>query len=191
MVYVIYPDEMMHHGVKGMKWGVRKQLKYERKAQKWGNIENRMRTRTGKNLAGTVKLVYKHSASKQKAVNNAKTRKERLQQKYGAESSARNNRMQADIYKMKSARARTNIGRKMNANLAYNNESMAKHYDKVAKHSPSTIKRAKYSAKKIMKTPLKTTYRGKQTTFGKELAKAVAYQVAVNVVTDMYNNSRY
>jgi hypothetical protein len=72
---------LAHHGVKGMKWGVRKQIKYEAKAQKYAAKEALALTTSGKNRAGTLRIANQMKADRQKAINNATTKKEQRQQK--------------------------------------------------------------------------------------------------------------
>lgn len=175
--------ELSHHGVKGMKWGVRREQKLMAKSDKWAKRESRAKTGFGKNYASDQRIYYKYAADQQRAVNNSKGAKAKLRQQYGAEASERVSKMGAEQYAARAARAKTDKKRERAERAAYNNASMARHYKNVSQHSNSTIKRAVYSSKTIMKTPMKNIRTGKQTTYGKEFAKAMAVTMAYSLAS--------
>ena len=176
-------DELSHHGVKGMKWGVRKEQKLMAKSDKWARREERAKTGFGKNLASDKRIAYKYAADQQRAVNNSKGAKAKLRQQYGAEASERISKMGAEQYAARASRAKSDRKRAKLERAAYNNASMAKHYNTVKQHSNSTIKRAKYSATHMGKVPLKNIRTGKNTTYGKEFAKAFAVTAAYTLAS--------
>lgn len=175
--------ELSHHGVKGMKWGVRKEQKMLAKSNKWARREEKARTNLVKNYASDKRIGYKYAAEQQRAINNSKTVKEKLRQQVGAEASERLAKANAEAYAARASRAKTDKKRERAERAAYNNASMARHYKNVSQHSNSTIKRAMYSNKTIMKTPLKNIRTGKQTTYGKEFAKAFAVTAAYTLAS--------
>ena len=175
--------ELSHHGVKGQKWGVRKEQKYQAKSDKWAKREAKARTSFGKNYASDMRIYYKYGVDQQRAENNSKGIKEKLRQRSGAEASERVAKMRAEQYSARASRAKSDKKQAKLERAAYNNASMARHYKNVSQHSNSTIKRAMYSNKTIMKTPLKNIRTGKQTTYGKEFAKAFAITAAYTLAT--------
>ena len=183
MGFYYISDELYHHGVKGMKWGIRKEQKLMAKSDKWARKEERAKTRFGKNLASDQRIAYKYAADQQRAINNAGSRKAKMRQKYGAEASERISKMGAEQYAARASRAKNDKKRAQMERAAYNNASMAKHYRNVSQHSGSTIKRAKYSATHMGKVPLKNIRNGKNTTYGKEFAKAFAITAAYTLAS--------
>lgn len=177
--------ELSHHGVKGMKWGVRKEQKLMAKSDKWARREEKAKTRFGKNLASDNKIFYKYASDQQRAINNSKGVKAKIRQQAGAEASERASKMRAEQYASRASRAKSDRKRARLERLAYNNASVAKHYKNVSKHSNSSVKRAIYSNTHIMKTPLKNIRNGKSTTYGREVAKVVALNVALSVASEM------
>ena len=178
MGFYYISDELYHHGVKGMKWGVRKEQKLMAKSDRWARREERAKTRFGKNLASDQRIAYKYAADQQRAVNNSKGAKAKLRQKYGAEASERISKMGAEQYAARASRAKSDKKRAKLERAAYNNASVAKHYRNVSQHSNSTIKRVRYSVTNMGKVPLKNIRNGKNTTYGKEYAKALAASAA-------------
>ena len=176
-------NELSHHGVKGQKWGVRKEQKLMAKSDKWARKEEKARTRFGKNLASDNRIAYKYAADQQRAINNASGLKERMRQKHGAEANERISKMAAEQYAARASRAKNDKKREKAERAAYNNASVAKHYRDVAQHSNSTIKRAKYSATHMNKVPLKNIRNGKNTTYGKEFAKVFAVTAAYTLAS--------
>ena len=178
-----YSTELSHHGVKGMKWGVRREQKMLARSNKWARREERAHTNFMKNYASDKRIGYKYAAEQERAVRNAKSGKEALRQKYGAEANERLAKANAEAYAARASRAKTDKQRERAERAAYNNASMARHYKNVSQHSNSTIKRVKHSATTMGKVPLKNIRNGKQTTYGKEFAKAVAISAAYTLAT--------
>ena len=181
-VYYI-STELSHHGVKGMKWGVRKEQKLMAKSDKWARREEKAKTRFGKNLASDNRIYYKYAADQQRAVNNSKGAKAKLRQQYGAEASERISKMGAEQYAARASRAKNDKKRAQAERAAYNNASMAKHYRNVSQHSASTISRVRYNVKNMGKVPLKNIRNGKNTTYGREYAKALAISLAASAAS--------
>jgi len=190
---IVYPDELYHYGVKGMKWGVRKAQKYELKEDKWAHKEEKRRTRFGKNLATKKKLSYRLAKENQRAVNSSKTLRSKAQNKYGMEADARDNKHTAEYYSTKAQRSKSVRGKIRNESRAFNLNQAGRVRSNVAKSTKSTMKRSIRYTKQIWNTPYKTI-RGKNSTFGKQIVKAAvataAYEVAVYAATN-YTKSKY
>lgn len=179
---IVYGDELYHYGVKGMKWGVRKEQKYEAKENKWGVREELARSNFGKNRATTKKLGYRLAKENQRAANESKTFRSRMQNQYGMEANARSNRLSSELYSTKAKRAKSARQKIRNESLAYNNKQAAGVRERVSASTNSTLKRYTRYTKQIWNTPSKTL-KGKNTTFGKQAVKAAiavaAYEVAL------------
>lgn len=184
MIYYV-STELSHSGVKGMKWGVRKEQKYQAKSDKWARREAKARTSFGKNYASDMRIYYKYGVDQQRAENNSKNLKEKLRQRAGSEANERLSKMRAEQYSARASRAKSDKKRARLERMAYNNASMAKHYKNVSQHSNSTIKRTLYDSTHVMKTPMKNVRNGKSTTYGREIAKAIALNVALSVASEM------
>jgi len=191
-VYYI-SNELSHHGVKGQKWGVRKEQKYQAKSDKWARKEEKARTNFGKNRASDRRIAYKYAAQQQHAINNSKGIKQKLRNAMGAESNEILSKVGAEQYAARASRAKSDKKRARLERAAYNNASMARHYKNVSQHSNSTIKRVKYSATHMNKVPLKNIRNGKNTTYGREFAKAFALSAAYTLASSaarMYMEDR-
>ena len=172
-----YSDELYHHGVKGQKWGVRRAEKYAKAEQKWAQKEEKRKTRLGKNLATYNKLSYRLAKENQQAANKSTTLKGKLQNKYGMEAQARNQKHTAEFHDTRASRAKTQRARTRLESQAYNARQAASVSRSVAKGTSSTTRRnIRYNAA-MWNTPAKTA-RGKKTTFGKQAIKATALAVA-------------
>lgn len=176
---IVYSDELYHHGVKGQKWGVRKAEKYANAEQKWARKEEKRKTRFGKNLATYNKLSYRLAKENQQAANKSTTLKGKIQNKYGMEAQARNQKLSAELYDTQASRAKTQRARTKFESQAYNARQAAKVSTSVAKKTTSTTRRNIKYTKEIWNTPAKTV-RGKKTTFGKQAVKALAISMAVS-----------
>ena len=181
MGFYYVSTELSHHGVKGMKWGVRKEQKLAAKSDKWARREARAKTNFVKNYASDKRIGYKYAAEEQRAVNNSKGAKAKLRQRLGAEANERLAKANAEAYAARASRAKSEKKQARYERAAYNNAVMAKHHKNVQEHSNSTLKRITYNQKTIMKTPLKNIRTGKQTTYGKEYAKIMAASAAYTI----------
>ena len=91
--------------------------------------------------------------------------------------------MGAEQYAARASRAKNDKKRAQAERAAYNNASMAKHYRNVSQHSASTISRVRYNVKNMGKVPLKNIRNGKNTTYGREYAKALAISLAASAAS--------
>lgn len=176
---MLYYDELSHHGVKGMRWGVRKaEDRYAARSKAWAAREAHASTNLGRRFAGAHRISNKYKAEQARAMSNSKTGTEMIRQQLGYEHASRRLNKNAEMSKLKADTSMTKLGKKLNSNDAYNYSQMAKHYENAAKSSKSTKKRMKYDMTHIGRVPMKTAIRGKQTTLGKEAAKALLLNIA-------------
>lgn len=175
---IVYSDELYHHGVKGMKWGVRNEDKYAARSQKWAKREAGAKTKIGKRFAGYYRIENKYKGEKARSIRKANNGREILSQTYGYKNAARKKSKEAELSKLRSETSRTRLMKKYHSNAAYNAHQLSEHYSKAAKSSSTALGRMKYDAMNMANVPMKTAYRGRKTTVGIEFAKTILINAA-------------
>ena len=157
------------------------------KAEKWGRVEDKARTRYVKNIATTRKNVYDAQAKIQGNVNKQTSLKEKRKYKKSTDAMAIANDAAANTARTQASRARTQRGKNRLNRQADNSASMAKTHRELYKNGQTKTLQI---VKAEWNTPMKNVRNGKSTTYGKELVKAAALTAAYSAISTGISLSR-
>ena len=155
---IVYPNELSHYGVRGMKWGVRKQSEvYGSRQQKWAARSQNARTRLGKARADYNESYYKYKKDEAKSVEKALEKgdvKKAVRAKYGGERIARELGFKADVASKKAAR-QTKEKKRAKYEAEARKYKSAQKAIQDANKSGNSIDRVKKATKNMMNTSYK------------------------------------
>lgn len=180
MKKVIYTDELMHFGVKGMKWGHRKtaQQRADYHISKIGSSSGIRRAyHNQRAYANELKALKKRQLKSDRTVlQKAGTRLG------GSGYSSYHQKAASNYYDRRSKYAKNVKKANRDRNRAYNYDSLSKANAKVH-NSKSVSSYVKNSMEATFKTPMKRVRSGKQVTSGRVFAERVAISTAINIAT--------
>ena len=143
-----YSTELYHHGIKGMKWGVRRfqredgsrtslglrrEQRLNERADKAQLKADNANTRFGRVRYGLKANRLRYKADRKKSIRESTSFGEKFSNKYGYKSAARRNEYASKGYKIKAKNARTKLGRAYNSAASYNTESASRAYKTASK----------------------------------------------------------
>ena len=197
---VTYSNSLSHHGIKGQKWGQRRYqnedgsltdagrqrygivnanrlwrskaagAKAWRHEQKFKSSRTKFMKRYHANEA--ARLRYKSERLKNKI--NAKTLKEKVSARIGAKENETHARIVGEYNKRMASTYKEGSKKQIRQlRSAENAKALAKSW--------KNLDEGNASVRDVLNTPLTKLSNGKQTTYGKEIAKAVAISVAAQV----------
>lgn len=119
-------DYLMHYGVKGMRWGVRKASYYDSRVKANQQRADKALTKKGKARALNRAEVNKYYADRARRYEKANGLKEKLLVDYGNEDAVQSMKAYTNIEKNNARAARTKLGRQYHKVNAMNNEAGTK-----------------------------------------------------------------
>lgn len=162
-------DYLMHYGVKGMKWGVRKRTAdyYRTRSNKFAKSINSKKTRLGKVVANERAYLNERKANTMDALNkNEKGILKKIDNAYGHGAAAATQKAAANYYNRKSTYTKTRMGTTQAKANAYNMSSLAKANDKLHNSRSLTEYGSNY-IDAVANRKVKT-WSGRTTTTGKQ-----------------------
>lgn len=119
-------DYLMHYGVKGMRWGVRKASYYDSRVAANQQRADKAWTKKGKARAQNRAEINKYYADRARRLDKANGLKERLLVDYGNDDAVRAMKAYTNMEKNNAKAARTKLGRQIHKVNAMNNEAGTK-----------------------------------------------------------------
>lgn len=164
-------DELLHYGVKGMRWGVRKSGYYENRMEVNTRKADKAKTSYGKARALNRAEINKYYADRKKRIEGAKGIKDTWVQKHGNADAAKSIKAYSNI-EMNNARAsKTKLFRQSHKVNAMNNAEGAKYRQKIA-NAKGVKNKAKVAIKEYGNIKL-TTLSGRSRKVGQAIGEAL------------------
>ena len=198
--YVVNPDELYHHGIKGQHWGVRRfqnedgSLKsagkarygsadyYQQKSEKHIAKIATSKTRLGKNFHNLMANSHQQAANQQRSLENAKGIKDVVSTLYGHKGAANNAQANAEYYQRKAEFSKTRYGKTINEARAFNAKSYASAANKIA-NSKSVKEWMNNKWESVANRPVKT-WAGRETTTGQAYVDQLLTGGVVGAIQD-------
>lgn len=161
-----YPDELMHYGIKGMKWGVRRSADYyQGKANRAAAKIGTSKTRLGKSIQNNIAYTNEVRANRMKTMaKNEKNIIKKIDNVYGHGSLADRQKAASNYFERKATYQKTKYGKTQAEAAAFNTKSAAKANEKL--HNSNSLKQyGKNYVDAIANRPIKT-WSGRTTTTG-------------------------
>lgn len=197
----VYSDELMHYGVLGMKWGVRKaqdassgSSKPKRGSEEYyRDKSNRAiarigtsKTRLGKNISNYS--AYSNAVKANNKANAAASKQEKsflkkIDRQYGHGSNAAIQNAHADYYSRKAEYSKTRLGKTVNSAKAFNERSAAKANEKL--HNSSSVEEYGKNYVDAMLNRKMKTWSGRTTTAGKQIVDQMLSAGMLGTVQDI------
>ncbi len=176
-----YRSYLMHHGVKGMKWGVRRYQNPDGSFTKEGraraNADGQgFRARMKIRAQGAVGGVQEYA----RGIKNAKGIR-KVSAAIGSGAKAAKFRNEAYTQQRLAAASKTKLGKHLHGVWAYNNASMARHYDRY-----QNAKNLRAYARNTLNDPSMKTLAGRKTTYKRRVLDMALTQGKVGTALDAY-----
>lgn len=180
---IVYDDELMHYGVKGMKWGKRKS-KYQDRAEYHKRKVGSSKTRLGKEYHNyrAYRNEYKTNVGTALAKNKGAGLRQ-FDNLYGHGDYAARQKAASGYYNRKSEYSKTRLGKTINASRGYNQDQWAKQNTKL--HNAKGV--GDYVGKYVsaLANTKQKTWAGRTTTTGKQMVDMALTGGVVGTVMDI------
>lgn len=177
---VQYESELLHHGVKGMKWGVRKYQNPDGSLTDVGKRQSGLRVRWGMRGGGLIGSKAKRQMVKQNAAKQRKFNK-KVSEHLGWGRQATYHTLKSQKRSILAKKARTDIGKKYQERRSFNDAQKAKYDRKRQNMSIPQRIGENIIPMKMLTMPYKSVITGKTSTYGHALVKKIVAGAAAGV----------
>lgn len=158
-------DEIMHYGVEGMRWGVRRASYYDNRASIDSRKVSTAKTKIGKLARQNAAEINKYYAQRARDIKSTKGPLKTLRVDSSFSNASKSSKAAANIYNNQAKASRTKLYKQANKVAAKNASSESKYYKDIADAKGIRSKASKivkgYYNQKVTNLSGRTTSRGR------------------------------